>query len=66
MPLRNYQCNECGKQEEVFQWSSEELLTEMKFEKCEKPNCACTNKIDYSGIGIKFIGSGFYVNDYKK
>lgn len=66
MPLRTYECVECKKTEDVLQFTSEQIFTEMKFENCEKESCSCTNRLDYTGIGIKFVGSGFYVNDYKK
>jgi predicted nucleic acid-binding Zn ribbon protein len=65
MPLRTYECLECKATEDVFQFASEEIFNEMKFEKCDKEICACKNRLDYTGIGIKFVGPGFYVNDYK-
>jgi predicted nucleic acid-binding Zn ribbon protein len=66
MPMRDYFCKNCNAHTEVFQWPSEAILDETKFESCEKDSCPCENKTTYSGVGIKFVGPGFYVNDYKK
>lgn len=64
MPLRTYECVECGKHEDVLQGMREQIFTEMKFEACSKQSCACKNRLDV-GASIRFVGSGFYVNDYK-
>ena len=60
MPTYDYQCLECGKNFDVFQKMSDELLKEC-------PDCkGKVNRLIGSGSGLIFKGSGFYATDYKR
>lgn len=60
MPRYDYKCPDCGN---VF-----EQQHSIKFEgDIECPKCGygkCEKQIS-KGVGVRFIGDGFYVNDYK-
>lgn len=60
MTFVDFECKQCGRQEEVRYESIKDIKKE---EKC----CDCGSMMvrNYSPIGIKFVGSGFYVNDSK-
>ena len=57
MPIYEYECNQCGKKEEVLQKFSDEPLTTCRY---------CSGKlhklISHSSFHLK--GSGWYVTDY--
>jgi putative FmdB family regulatory protein len=60
MPTYEYQCQECDKTFDYFQYISEKPLDKCKF---------CSGKVIKlisSGSGLIFKGSGFYITDYKK
>ncbi|HVK06435.1 MAG TPA: FmdB family zinc ribbon protein [Armatimonadaceae bacterium] len=59
MPTYGYRCTVCAHEFERFQKITEPAITE-----CESCNGA-VKKILYP-VGIQFVGSGFYVNDYAK
>jgi len=59
MPTYAYQCDDCGREIEVFQKMSDEPLTECV-------TCGGDLKKRMFPVGIVFKGSGFYVNDYAK
>jgi putative FmdB family regulatory protein len=67
MPTYDYVCNTCGKQFEVFQSMSADVLTHCPVSECgetEKGLGEVTRKIG-GGAGLIFSGSGFYITDYK-
>ena len=57
MPIYEYECNQCGKKEEVLQKFSDQPLTTCKY---------CSGKlhklISHSSFHLK--GTGWYVTDY--
>lgn len=58
MPIYNYQCESCDYKIEVIQKFSDNPKR-----KC--PECGRLKLKRLFGVpGLKFIGSGFYVNDY--
>jgi len=59
MPTYGYRCTACGHEFERIQKITEPALTE-----CETCN-GLVKKMIYP-VGIQFVGSGFYVNDYNK
>ncbi len=59
MPIYEYQCSDCGYEEEVLQRISDPVLT-----RCPKCNGHYHKKI--SSPAFRFKGSGFYETDYKK
>jgi len=64
MPIYEYRCNEenggCGHEFEILQ-----KMTEGAKRKC--PKCGKNKLIKLLGVpGLKFVGSGFFVNDYPK
>jgi putative FmdB family regulatory protein len=59
MPIYEYQCSDCGQEEEVLQRVSDPVLT-----RCPKCGGAYHKKI--SSPAFQFKGSGFYETDYKK
>lgn len=64
MPLNQYRCitekGGCGHEFELLQ-----KMGEGAKRKC--PQCGKLKLVKLFGVpGIRFIGSGFYVNDYKK
>lgn len=67
MPTYDYVCNTCGKQFEVFQSMSADVLNHCPESECgefEKGKGQVTRKIG-GGAGLIFSGSGFYITDYK-
>jgi len=59
MPTYNYRCQECKHEFEAQQGMMEEPLKECP--ECEGYVIRLIGKVN-----IKFVGSGFYVNDSKK
>lgn len=59
MPTYGYRCTACGHEFERVQKITEPALTDC--ETCSGP----VKKMIYP-VGIQFVGSGFYVNDYNK
>ncbi len=60
MPTYEYKCPKCGNDFEVFQKISAKAVA-----KCPK----CGSKADRmlsGGAGLVFMGSGFYITDYKR
>ena len=60
MPIYTFKCNNCGKDfDDLIQSSNKEI-------KC--PYCGSKNirKKSIYNNNFKFIGNGFYENDYKK
>lgn len=64
MPTYDYKCTSCGKEQELF------LTMQDATKRLLKPCTECSNNILEKQIStppeVKFIGPGFYVNDYKK
>ena len=59
MPTYEYKCKACGHQFEIFQFMSDESLTQCP---------VCNGKIERligAGGGLIFKGSGFYATDYR-
>lgn len=65
MPLYDYKCHECGEIQELI-LPMNESKQELFDRPCQK--CQSNHLIkQVAGVpSIAFIGSGFYVNDYKK
>jgi putative FmdB family regulatory protein len=61
MPIYEYKCSTCNVVFEKLQKMDEKDLT-------SRPDCGKDCKLEkmYSPCGLSFIGSGFYVNDYKR
>jgi putative FmdB family regulatory protein len=59
MPLYDYQCDKCGYQAEIVQ-----NIHDQPKKKC--PKCKKQWRRLFGVPSLKFIGSGFYVNDYGK
>lgn len=60
MPCYEYKCNKCGHVVNKFQT----VFIDLSPLSCPKCNNDCYKIISLSAF--KLIGSGFYVNDYKK
>lgn len=60
MPIYEYRCEACDYEFEVLQ-----KMNEPAKKKCPKCNKLKLKKM-LSTPGLKFVGSGFYVNDYPK
>lgn len=60
MPVYDYKCNNCGYKFEVYR-----SVNETDTPEC--PNCHSkdTVKVFTASVYFKFVGSGFYENDYK-
>lgn len=61
MPIYDYECPACGNVVEITRSANDSHL------EYECPTETCTSMLvrKYSAVGIKFNGSGFYVNDSK-
>ena len=59
MPIYEYECDQCGKQLEVFQKISEKPLT-----KCSNCSGKLHKLVSQSSFHLK--GSGWYATDYAK
>ena len=59
MPIYKYKCKSCGHEFEEFR-----MVSNTDIPKCEK--CGSEVKKIFGRVGVKFKGSGFYENDYKK
>ena len=57
MPIYEYECNECGKIEEIFQKFSDKPLKQ-----CKKCSGKLHKLISHSSFHLK--GTGWYVTDY--
>lgn len=64
MPTYSYKCNSCNFQFDRFHKMSE-IKDDSSEEQCPQCNSEC-KRIIHGGTGVIFIGSGFYINDYKK
>jgi len=60
LAIYNYKCNKCNTQFEV----TKRMEDASKEENC--PICGAIASRVYTPPGLQFIGTGFYVNDYKK
>lgn len=65
MPTYEYECNNCGTVNEVFQ-----SITAKALKKLKKPCSGCGEKSPVTrrigtGAGVIFKGSGFYETDYR-
>jgi len=60
MPTYEYQCLDCGRKVEYFQY-----ISEAPVEICSACNGRLTRLVS-AGAGLIFKGSGFYITDYKK
>ncbi|MFW5985688.1 MAG: FmdB family zinc ribbon protein [Halanaerobiaceae bacterium] len=58
MPTYLYECEECGRFEKL------QKISDSPLEEC--PECGSDVKKLIGSPGIRFKGSGFYVNDRKK
>lgn len=61
MPIYDYKCQVCNKEFEMILKMDEDIH---RYPGCDIIEC-CVKKIP-STCGIKFNGSGFYINDYKE
>lgn len=59
MPIYQYRCKKCGKEDEILQ-----RITESAVHICD--NCGSVMSRVISPVGIIFKGGGFHVTDYKK
>lgn len=59
MPTYDYECEKCGKVEEVFQKGTG--VVERRCPECSSP----MRRLIGTGCGLIFKGSGFYITDYK-
>jgi putative FmdB family regulatory protein len=57
MPIYEYECNECGKIQEIFQKFSDKPLTQ-----CKQCSGKLHKLISHSSFHLK--GTGWYVTDY--
>jgi len=66
MPYYDYECTKCHKQFEVFQHMVDEPFTEYRH--LDRYLCTCNGPVvrNISVPSLKFIGKGFFVNDYPK
>ncbi len=63
MPSYDYQCDDCGNTQEVFQ-----SITDKRFKKLFCKSCNKFTRVTRligSGGGVIFKGSGFYATDYR-
>ena len=67
MPYYDYKCATCGKIIEVFQHMEEEPLTK-RVHVDDRNFTHCYGPVErvISAPSLKFVGKGFYVNDYPK
>lgn len=59
MPTYDYICTNCSHQEEFFQ-----KITDPSFTECPQCHLPALKRGPGGGIGLKFVGSGFYITDY--
>jgi putative FmdB family regulatory protein len=59
MPNYDYQCTQCGYQEEILQ-----KMTDVPLTTCSQCQQATFKRKFGRGIGLQFQGSGFYSTDY--
>lgn len=59
MPNYDYQCTQCGHQEEILQKMTDAPLTV-----CPQCKQSSFKRKFGTGIGLQFQGSGFYCTDY--
>jgi predicted nucleic acid-binding Zn ribbon protein len=64
MPLYDYSCPECKECDHVREL---QLSMDHKKPKCEKDNCDnILSRVFTRAPSFKFVGAGFYSNDYKE
>ena len=63
MPTYVYKCDKCGEVFEAFQW-----MTDPKLEKHNQVHGECDGGVRrlIQAAALRFVGSGFYVNDYSR
>ena len=69
MPYYEYECKECGAKLEIFQHMADPDLDRNVHRHKERegfPLCDGLLEKKISAPMLRFIGKGFYVNDYKK
>jgi putative FmdB family regulatory protein len=59
MPNYDYQCAQCGHQEEILQ-----KITEAPLVICPQCQSSAFKRKFGGGLGLQFQGSGFYCTDY--
>lgn len=66
MPLHQYKCRKCGMEFEALQSMNDEPLKAHSEHWTGMPSKYCDGKVEkqVSAASLKFVGSGFYVNDY--
>ena len=67
MPTYEYECSKCEKSFEVFQSMKDAALTVCPKEKCcmKKWGKGKVRRLLGTGAGLIFMGSGFYITDYR-
>ncbi len=58
MPSYSYRCNSCQHHFTVIQRMSDDPI-----DTCPQCNAKTVQRVIGKNVGIKFVGSGFYVND---
>ncbi len=61
MPTYAYSCKQCGSKTEIIH-----KITEQPRKTCPACNQETLERGPGGGVGLSFIGNGFYGNDYKK
>jgi putative FmdB family regulatory protein len=63
MPIYEYRCLKCGKKIELYQKSKD---IKRKHDQAEITKCDGDLESLFSTFGLKFVGNGWYVTDYKR
>lgn len=61
MPTYDYKCEKCGEEMEIVH-----SITSDGPRTCPKCGEEALKRLISGGSGVKFVGSGFYENDYKR
>ena len=66
MPYYDYECIRCHRKFEIFQHMDDPDYTE--YEHLDRYCCRCNGSVErkISVPALKFVGSGFFINDYPK